>query len=97
MPSPDDSEDGREPTFSEFVADQVMTAIALEGKSIREMARLTGISAARLHGRLHNERPFNTDELEQIAIVLDVEPASFTRSPPAQPPLVQRPVRLGPG
>ncbi|MET1083595.1 MAG: helix-turn-helix transcriptional regulator [Burkholderiales bacterium] len=77
MPSENDSEDGSGQPFSEFVADRVVAAIALAGMSIREMARRSGISAPRLHGRLHNERPFNTDELERIAVVLGVDPRTF--------------------
>lgn len=64
-------------TFSQAVTDAVMAAISEAGKSMREVARESGISKTRLHGRLHNDLPFNTDELARIASVLGVEPWRF--------------------
>lgn len=77
MPSRDDPEDGHEPTFSEFVADQVMNGIAKSGLSFREVSRRTGISKTRLLDRLHSNRPFNTDELALIAQALGRHPAEL--------------------
>lgn len=64
-------------SFTERVADNVMAAIIADGTSIREAARLSGISATRLHGRLHGDYPFNTDELDAMAKALGVEPWDF--------------------
>ncbi|MET0887744.1 MAG: helix-turn-helix domain-containing protein [Mycetocola sp.] len=78
MPAKEIPGDGREQSFSEFVVDRVTAEMAATGMSIREMARLSGISAARLHRRLHGNGPFNTDELEAVANVLGVEPSALT-------------------
>lgn len=76
MPSTTNPED-REPTFSEFVADRVMEVIALDGRSIREVGRVAGIPNSRLLGRLHSDRPLNTDELARLASALGVNPVAF--------------------
>lgn len=75
----DEYRDGQGRTFSEAVADEVMAAIIASGKSMREVARESGISRTRLHGRLHNDRPFNTNELASVAAALGVEPWRFVR------------------
>jgi lambda repressor-like predicted transcriptional regulator len=59
------------------VADNVMAEIAAQGKSLRQVARESGINRTTLHERIHNVRPFNTDELERVAIALGVEPGDF--------------------
>lgn len=81
MPSRDDSEVGPQPSFSDLVADLVMAAIATEGKSMREVSRLSGIPLTRLHDRLHRGHPFNTDELDQIADAIGVDPWALISKP----------------
>lgn len=76
MPT-DEFRDAQGRTFSQAVADGVLAAMVSRGKSLREVARESGISRTRLHGRLHHERPFNTDELAAIAVVLGLDPRSF--------------------
>lgn len=67
-------------TFPEFVADQVMGAIVARGKSIRAVAKESGIERTRLGDRLNNKRPFTTDELARVAAALNMHPGEFVKT-----------------
>lgn len=57
-----------------------MGVIVSKGKSVRQVARESGISRTRLQKSLNNERPFNTIELAQVAAALNVHPAEFVKA-----------------
>ena len=72
MPSRDKYRDREGRTFNQFVADNVMAAVAADGRSIRQVATAAGINRETLRERINNTRPFTTAELSSVAYALDV-------------------------
>lgn len=67
------------PKLSRAVAGIVQKALDDANISLREVCRQTGISPTTLHARLKGYRPFQLDEIELIAQLVDIDVAELMR------------------
>ena len=69
---------GSSTVWSRAIIARVNEAIEASGHSVREVAKLSGISRETLRRRLgENPTPFTVNEIESIADVLHVDPSDL--------------------
>lgn len=75
---------GNQPRWSDLIAARVRRAVSESELSDHRVAKLTGIPKTTFDRRLDGFHPWNTEELEAVAKVLDCDPGEFI--PPAFEP-----------